>query len=83
MFQLSLLNCEFEQFTMTDYLNKLLQDGDAQSLPHVEPSKSYELEKSKIWQLVEINEPSQLRSLRLSDSLLAVRISFCQIPSDG
>lgn len=49
-------------------------NGDTQSLPDVKPRISDEMEKSKIWKLAEINEPSQLRSLRLPDNLLPVRI---------
>ncbi|XP_059643467.1 topless-related protein 4-like isoform X2 [Cornus florida] len=49
-------------------------NGDGRSLQDVKPRISDELEKSKIWKLTEINDPSQLRSLRLPDSLLSVRI---------
>ncbi|KAL8171732.1 hypothetical protein V2J09_023536 [Rumex salicifolius] len=47
--------------------------GDSRSLADVKP-RSDDLEKSRIWKLTEINEPSQLRSLRLPDQTLAVRI---------
>lgn len=50
-----------------------MQNGD-RSLPDVKPRISDELEKSRIWKLTEIDEPSQLRSLRLPDSLLSVRV---------
>ncbi|GFP88955.1 topless-related protein 4 [Phtheirospermum japonicum] len=49
-------------------------NGDARNLQDSKPRISDELEKSKIWKLTEINEQSQLRSLRLPDSLLSVRI---------
>ncbi|XP_058226713.1 topless-related protein 4-like [Rhododendron vialii] len=49
------------------------KNGDYQSLPDVKPKITDELSKSKIWELTEINEPSQLRSLRLPD-ILSVRI---------
>ncbi|KAL3528878.1 hypothetical protein ACH5RR_008200 [Cinchona calisaya] len=49
-------------------------NGDVLSLPDVKPRISNELDKSKIWRLSEINEPSQLRTLQLPDSMLAVRI---------
>ncbi|KAK2974417.1 hypothetical protein RJ640_021273 [Escallonia rubra] len=48
--------------------------GDSRSLPDVKPRMTEELEKSKIWKLTELSEPSQLHSLRLPDSLLSVRI---------
>ncbi|KAL2463066.1 Topless-related protein 4 [Forsythia ovata] len=48
-------------------------NGD-RSLPDVKPRISEELEKSRIWKLTEIEEPSQLRSLRLPDSLVSARI---------
>lgn len=49
-------------------------NGDSRSLPDVKPRITEELEKSKIWKLTEITESSQLRSLRLPDNLLSVRI---------
>ncbi|KAL6568020.1 Topless-related protein 4 [Orobanche hederae] len=49
-------------------------NGDARNLPDAKSRISDELEKSKIWKPTEINEQSQLRSLRVPDSLLSVRI---------
>ncbi|KAL8042991.1 hypothetical protein ABFX02_09G089000 [Erythranthe guttata] len=49
-------------------------NGDSRNLPDVKSRISEEMEKSKIWKLTEISEQSQLRSLRLPDSLLSVRI---------
>ncbi|KAK9282441.1 hypothetical protein L1049_005359 [Liquidambar formosana] len=49
-------------------------NGDNRSLPDVKPRITDESEKSKIWKLSEINEPSQIRSLKLPDGLLAVRV---------
>ncbi|XP_011073420.1 topless-related protein 4 [Sesamum indicum] len=49
-------------------------NGDGRNLPDAKTRISDELEKSKIWKLTEISEQSQLRSLRLPDSLLSVRI---------
>ncbi|KAK6124891.1 hypothetical protein DH2020_041377 [Rehmannia glutinosa] len=49
-------------------------NGDARNLPDAKSRISDELEKSKIWKLTELNEQSQLRSLKLPDSLLSVRI---------
>lgn len=43
---------------------------DNRSLPDVKP----DIEKAKIWKLTEINEPSELRALRLPDHMLTVRI---------
>ena len=51
-----------------------LQNGDNRTLPDVRPRVADELEKSKIWKLTEINEPSQLRSLCLPDSLMPIRV---------
>ncbi|GER48441.1 transducin family protein / WD-40 repeat family protein [Striga asiatica] len=49
-------------------------NGDARNVQEAKSRISDELEKSKIWKLKEINEQSQLRSLRLPDGLLSVRI---------
>ncbi|CAA0827363.1 Topless-related protein 4 [Striga hermonthica] len=49
-------------------------NGDARNLQDAKSRFSDELEKSKIWKLTEVNEQSQLRSLRLPDGLLSVRI---------
>uniref|UniRef100_A0A5B7B7A1 Putative topless-related protein 4 isoform X2 n=1 Tax=Davidia involucrata TaxID=16924 RepID=A0A5B7B7A1_DAVIN len=49
-------------------------NGDSRSLSDVKPRITDELDKSKIWKLTEMNDASQLRSLRLADSLLSVRI---------
>ncbi|KAH6832337.1 WUS-interacting protein 2 [Perilla frutescens var. hirtella] len=49
-------------------------NGDNRNLPDTKSRISDELDKSKMWKLAEINEQSQLRSLRLPDSLLSVRI---------
>ena len=51
-----------------------LQNGDNCTLPDVRPRVADELEKSKIWKLTEMNEPSELRSLRLPDSLMPIRV---------
>ncbi|KAL8153389.1 hypothetical protein V2J09_011149 [Rumex salicifolius] len=48
-------------------------NGESRSLMDVKP-RSDDLEKCRVWKLTEINEPSQLRSLRLPDQTLAVRI---------
>lgn len=52
------------------------QNGDNRSLQDAKPRVSDELEKSKIWKLTEISEPAQVRSSRLPDSLLSVRVSI-------
>ncbi|OMO54350.1 hypothetical protein CCACVL1_27864 [Corchorus capsularis] len=49
-------------------------NGDNRALPDVKPRVADELEKSKIWKLTEMNEPSQLRSLRLPDSLMPIKV---------
>ncbi|XVF74749.1 hypothetical protein PTKIN_Ptkin13bG0136600 [Pterospermum kingtungense] len=49
-------------------------NGDSSTLADVKPRVADELEKSKIWKLTEMNEPSQLRSLRLPDSLMPIRV---------
>ncbi|CAA3030297.1 topless-related 4 isoform X1 [Olea europaea subsp. europaea] len=49
-------------------------NGDGRNLPDIKPKISGDMEKPKIWKWTEIREPSQLRSLRLPDGLLSVRI---------
>lgn len=49
-------------------------NGDSRSMPDVKPRILDDSDKSKVWKLTEINEPSQIHSLRLPDTLLAVRI---------
>ncbi|KAG1363958.1 putative protein TPR3 [Cocos nucifera] len=50
-------------------------NGDNRSLGEMKPRMIDEsIEKSKIWKLTEINEPSQCRSLRLPDSLVAAKV---------
>ncbi|XWS20441.1 hypothetical protein CRYUN_Cryun31cG0101500 [Craigia yunnanensis] len=49
-------------------------NGESRTLPDVKPRVADEFEKSKIWKLTEMNEPSQLRSLRLPDSLMPIRV---------
>lgn len=51
----------------------ICQNGDNRVLSDVKP-KITEADKSKIWKLTEINEQSQLRSLRLPDNLLSVKV---------
>ncbi|XP_050387989.1 topless-related protein 4-like [Argentina anserina] len=51
-------------------------NNDSRSLADVKPRIVDEsVEKSRIWKLTEINEPSQCRSLRLPDNLAAMRVS--------
>ncbi|KAE8687093.1 Protein TOPLESS [Hibiscus syriacus] len=50
--------------------------NDGRSVADIKPRIADEsVEKSRIWKLTEINEPLQCRSLRLPDSLTAMRIS--------
>ncbi|KAL2534036.1 Topless-related protein 4 [Abeliophyllum distichum] len=49
-------------------------NGDGRNLPDIKPKISDDLEKPKIWKWTEISESFQLRSLRLPDGLLSVRI---------
>lgn len=58
-------------------------NGDNRSLQDTKPRISDELEKSKIWKLTEISEPAQVRSLRLPDSLLSVRIIRLMYTNSG
>ncbi|XP_019170022.1 PREDICTED: topless-related protein 4-like isoform X2 [Ipomoea nil] len=51
-----------------------LNGDNSGSLQDVKPRISDELEKSKIWKLTEISEPGQLRTLKLPDNSLPVRI---------
>ncbi|MED6123342.1 RNA polymerase II associated Paf1 complex subunit Tpr1 [Stylosanthes scabra] len=51
-------------------------NGDARNLGDVKPRISDESnDKSKIWKLTEINEPSQCRSLKLPDNVRVPKIS--------
>ncbi|GAB4842086.1 Topless- protein 4 [Ancistrocladus abbreviatus] len=50
-----------------------MKSVESRSLSDVKP-RSDELEIRKVWKQAEISEPSQLRSLRLPDHMLAVRI---------
>ncbi|KAI5680896.1 hypothetical protein M9H77_02123 [Catharanthus roseus] len=51
-------------------------NGDNRNLADVKPRVADEpADKSRIWKLTEINEPTQCRSLRLPDSLTAMRVS--------
>ncbi|GAA0148029.1 hypothetical protein LIER_07579 [Lithospermum erythrorhizon] len=52
----------------------ITMNGDGRSVPDVKSRITDDHDKSKIWKLMEINEPSQLRSLKLPDGLLSVRI---------
>lgn len=54
-------------------------NGDSRTLPDVKP----DIEKTKIWKLTEINESSQLRSLRLPDHMLTVRIMRLMYTNSG
>ncbi|MCI22979.1 topless-related protein 4-like, partial [Trifolium medium] len=49
-------------------------NNDSRSLADVKPRIVDEaVEKSRIWKLTEINEPSQCRSLKLPDGLSSMR----------
>ncbi|XP_024026087.1 topless-related protein 4 isoform X2 [Morus notabilis] len=51
-------------------------NNDSRGLVDVKPRIADEsLDKSRIWKLTEINEPSQCRSLKLPDNLTAMRVS--------
>ncbi|XP_008456943.1 topless-related protein 4-like isoform X1 [Cucumis melo] len=51
-------------------------NNDSRSLADVKPRIADEsVDKSRIWKLTEINEPTQCRSLRLPDNLTASRVS--------
>ncbi|KAK9666382.1 hypothetical protein RND81_14G181000 [Saponaria officinalis] len=54
-------------------------NGDNRSMADVKPN----IEKSKPWRLTEINDPSQLRSLRLADHTLPVRIMRLMYTNSG
>ncbi|GAV82484.1 WD40 domain-containing protein [Cephalotus follicularis] len=59
-------------------------NSDSQSLADVKPRIADEsVEKSRIWKLTEINEPSQCRSLRLPDTLSATRVSRLLYTNSG
>ncbi|KAK0571561.1 hypothetical protein LWI29_018147 [Acer saccharum] len=50
-------------------------NSDGRSLADVKPKIDESVEKSRIWKMTEISESSQCRSLRLPDSLAAMRVS--------
>ncbi|GMI82011.1 TOPLESS-related 1 [Hibiscus trionum] len=59
-------------------------NGDARSLGDVKPRITEESsDKSKIWKLTEINEPSQCRSLRLPENLRVTKISRLIFTNSG
>lgn len=62
-------------------LHEGLQNGDGRNLPDIKPKISGDMENPKIWKWTEIREPSQLRSLRLPDGLLSVRVRISQVSS--
>ncbi|XP_050286523.1 topless-related protein 4-like isoform X6 [Quercus robur] len=59
------------------------QNGDSRRLPDMKPNHTDELEKSNTWMLTDFNKPSQLRSLRLPDCLMPVRISRLTYTNSG
>ncbi|WRX27574.1 WD40 repeat - like 10 [Theobroma cacao] len=59
-------------------------NGDAWSLGNVEPRISEESsDKSKVWKLTEISEPSQCRSLRLPENSRVTKISRLIFTNSG
>ncbi|TYJ31477.1 hypothetical protein E1A91_A06G201300v1 [Gossypium mustelinum] len=59
-------------------------NGDVRSLGDVKPRITEESsDKSKIWKLTEINEPSQCRSLRLPENLRVTKISRLIFTNSG
>ncbi|GAB4828259.1 Topless- protein 4 [Ancistrocladus abbreviatus] len=50
-------------------------NNDNRSLVDVKPRVDESLDKSKVWKLTEVNEASQCRSLRLPDTISAMRVS--------
>ncbi|GAV60959.1 WD40 domain-containing protein [Cephalotus follicularis] len=59
-------------------------NGDARSLGDVKPRIAEEAnDKSKIWKLTEINEPSQCRSLRLPENMRVTKISRLIFTNSG
>ncbi|KAG9450199.1 hypothetical protein H6P81_010164 [Aristolochia fimbriata] len=58
-------------------------NGDLRSLGDIKPRIDDSLDKSKIWKLAEINEPSQCRSLRLQDTLVAIKVSRLMYTNSG
>ncbi|PSR84523.1 Topless-related protein [Actinidia chinensis var. chinensis] len=59
-------------------------NGDNRSLVDAKPRIADEsADKSRIWKLTEINEPSQCRSLRLPDTLPAMKVSRLMYTNSG
>ncbi|KVI06043.1 CTLH, C-terminal LisH motif-containing protein [Cynara cardunculus var. scolymus] len=59
------------------------KNQDSQNLANVRSRNTDELESTNLWKPKEITEPSQLRSLRLPDNLLAVRIVRLMYANSG
>lgn len=71
------MNVHFYKRLLTAYAFFMLfgQNGDARNLVDVKPRLTDELmDKSKIWKLTEIGEPTQCRSLRLMDNLRSSKV---------
>ncbi|GAB4856820.1 hypothetical protein Ancab_014738 [Ancistrocladus abbreviatus] len=51
------------------------ENNDNRSLVDVKPRVDESLDKSKVWKLIEVNEASQCRSLRLPNTISAMRVS--------
>ena len=64
---------------------KCHQNGDARNMGDVKPRISEgSNDKSKIWKLTEINEPSHCRSLKLPENVKVNKVILnYRIPSDG
>jgi WD40 repeat protein len=59
-------------------------NGDSRSLADVKPRIGDEAgEKSRIWKLTEVNEPSQCRSLKLPDNMSSKRVSRLMYTNSG
>lgn len=66
---------QFDNSVIYPFFYRQFQNNDSRSLADVKPRIADEsVDKSRIWKLTEINEPTQCRSLRLPDNLTASRV---------
>ena len=62
---------------LTDKLIASFQNGDSRNLGDVKPRITEESnDKSKIWKLTEISEPSQCRSMKLPENVRVTKVCY-------
>lgn len=69
------VTCIIQVFDISGNMSFSYQNGEARNLGDVKPRLTEETnDKSKIWKLTEINEPSQCRSLKLPENLRVTKV---------